>query len=66
MSRTQSTSYNLQKDHGSSEIISEHIDTTTERIKHGEIDGFPWQFVAVIAVIVIGVLVVVLKGAGLF
>lgn len=64
MSRTQSTELDLARDHGRSMIVLEHIQTAVEKVSKSEVAGFPWQFAAVMTVIVLGIVVVVLKGPG--
>jgi uncharacterized Rmd1/YagE family protein len=64
MARKHSTQYDLTKDYGRSEIISGHTKAATEEVRHGEIAGFPWQFVIVIGVMVLSVLAITLKAVG--
>jgi hypothetical protein len=54
------------RDHERSEIIPEHVQPHTSDSPKEEAGKFPWQFVLVVAVIGLGIITVILKGAGVF
>jgi len=64
MNRSKQENANLSPTHERSRAFSDQVHSVSDKATGREIRGFPWQLVLVMTAIALGILTVILKGAG--